>query len=170
METNATDVIESPGADPDWESPANAPAFTVHDAQSANWVVRKLVEARAYAERCAQWAAHEKMRARREEEFLLLRFGGELRAYARAAIAGQGGRRKSVTLPAGTIGFRHAGMKLVIDDEEKVIAWAKKAQPTLIVIQESISKSGLNQYFEDTGEIPPSGVRVEPEAEKFYVK
>ena len=170
MELNTTDMIATPSAEPEWESPAIAPAFTVHDAQSANWVVRKIVEARAYAERCAQWAEHEKMRARREEDYLLLRFGRELRDFALAAIAEQGSRQKSISLPAGRIGFRHAGMKLVIDDEEAVLRWARKTQPNLVVIQESISKSGLNQYFEDTGEIPPSGVRVEPEDEKFYVK
>lgn len=170
MELNTTDMIATPSAEPEWESPAIAPTFAVRDAHSANWVVRKIVEARAYAERCAQWAEQEKMRARREEDYLLLRFGGDLRTYARAAIAGQGARRKSVTLPAGTIGFRRTGTKLVIDDEEKVIIWARKAQPNLIITQESISKSGLNQYFDETGEIPPSGVRVEPELEKFYVK
>ena len=170
MELNTTDVIESPGAEPLWESPALPPTFTVRDAQSANWVVRKIVEARAYAKRCEIWAEHEKMRARREEDFLLLRFGGELRDYTRAAIAEQGGRRKSVSLPAGTIGFRIAGAKLVIEDEEEVLRWARNAQPNLVVIEKSISKSGLNQYFEDTGEIPPSGVRIEPEKEKFYVK
>lgn len=170
MELNTTDMIATPSAEPEWESPAIAPTFAVRDAHSANWVVRKIVEARAYAERCAQWAERERMRARREEEFLLLRFGGELRAYARAAIAEQGSRRKSVTLPAGRIGFRRAGAKLVIDDEAAVLRWARKTQPNLVVIEESICKSGLNQYFEDTGEIPPSGVRVEPEDEKFYVK
>jgi len=170
MEPNATDVIESPGAESVWESPALPPAFTVRDAQSANWVVRKIVEARAYAEHCELWAEHEKMRARREEDFLLLRFGGELRDYARAAIAEQGGRRKSVALPAGTIGFRNAGAKLVIEDEEAVLRWARKTQPNLVVIQESISKSGLIQYFEETGEIPPGGVRVDPEKETFYIK
>ena len=170
MELNTTDVIESPGAEPLWESPALPPTFTVRDAQSANWVVRKIVAARAYAKRCEIWVEHEKMRARREEDFLLLRFGGELRDYTRAAIAEQGGRRKSVSLPAGIIGFRSAGIKLVIEDEEAVILWARKIQPNLVVIEESISKSRLNQYFEETGEIPPNGVRADPENEKFYVK
>ena len=170
MELNTTDVIESPGAEPAWESPALPPALTIRDAQSANWVVRKIVEARAYAEHCELWAQHEKMRARREEDFLLLRFGGELRDYTRAAIAEQGGRRKSVSLPAGIIGFRIAGAKLVVDDEEAVLRWARKTQPNLVVIQESISKSGLTQYFEETGEIPPGGVRIEPEKDKFYIK
>jgi len=170
MELDTTNMIESPGAGSVWESPALPPALTVRDAESANWVVRKIVEARAYAERCELWAEHEKMRARREEDFLMLRFGRELRDYARASIAEHGDRRKSVALPAGTIGFRRAGAKLVIEDEEAVLRWARKTQPNLVVIQESISKSGLTQYFEETGEIPPGGVRVEPEKDKFYIK
>ncbi len=41
--------------------PASAPppAFEVHDAGSANWVVRKIVEARTYAKRIEAWAAAE---------------------------------------------------------------------------------------------------------------
>ena len=30
--------------------------FCVHDADSASWVVRRVVEARGYAERVKQWA------------------------------------------------------------------------------------------------------------------
>jgi hypothetical protein len=52
--------------------------FAVRDEASANWVVRRVVEARTYAERVKAWAEREQRRARREERFFLHRFGAEL--------------------------------------------------------------------------------------------
>ena len=63
--------------------------FVVRDASSANWVVRKIVEARAYAQRVKAWAELEQRRAQREEDVLLRRFGVELEAWARQQIAQQ---------------------------------------------------------------------------------
>ena len=50
-------------------------AFAVDDASSANWLVRKVVESRNYAEHVKEWAALELRRAEREERFFLERFG-----------------------------------------------------------------------------------------------
>src|SRR4051812_34057237 len=52
--------------------------FAVTDEASANWLVRKVLEARRYAERVEAWAAAEMRRARRDEAFLLGRFGSDL--------------------------------------------------------------------------------------------
>lgn len=144
--------------------------FHVHDDATANWVVRKILEARAYAKHCAEWCDREQARAQRDEEFLMFRFGQQLLEHARKRIGEQGGRRKSVNLPAGTIGFRHEGAKLLVDDEAKVIEWAKRTRPELVCVVERLSKSGLNQHLEETGEAPDVGVHIEPAREKFYVK
>jgi hypothetical protein len=145
-------------------------AFSVCDDGSANWVIRQIIERRAYAKRCAEWCEHEQSRARQEEEFFLHRFGQQLLDFARQKIATQGGRRKSVNLPAGVIGFRHEGPKLMIDDEAAVIVWAKEHNPQVIKIVEQLSKSALNQHLEETGEVPGVGVRIEPAREKFYIR
>jgi hypothetical protein len=144
--------------------------FSIHDDATANWVVRKILEARAYAKHCDEWCAREQARARRDEEFLMLRYGPQLHEHARQRIGEQGGRRKSVNLPAGTIGFRHEGAKLLVDDEAKVIEWAKRNRPELVCVVERLSKSGLNQHLEATGEAPDVGVHIEPAREKFYIK
>jgi phage host-nuclease inhibitor protein Gam len=145
-------------------------AFCVRDDESANWVVKKIIENREYAKRCAIWCNREQARAMREEEFFLFRFGQQLLDYTRQKIASAGGRRKSVSLPAGTVGFRSEPLKLVVDDEGSVIAWAKQHRPELISTIERPSKSGLNEHFEQTGEVPDAGVRIEPAREKFFVK
>lgn len=144
--------------------------FRVSDDESANWVIRKIADARAYAERVAAWAEKEQARAKHEEESLLFRFGEQLKAYARRKIEEQGGRRKSVNLPAGCVGFRKEGPKIVIDDEGVVVEWAKKHHPDLVSVVERLSKGAFNQLVEQTGEVPDHGVHVEAEREKFYVR
>src|SRR5437870_2612266 len=91
--------------------------FGVVDDSSANWVVRRITEARAYAKRCAEWCEREQVRARRTEEFFLFRYSAQLSTWTQGKIAEQGGRRKSVSLPAGLVGFRHEPAKLVVEDE-----------------------------------------------------
>lgn len=158
-------------AEDDSESQPSIPEqFHIHDDTSANWLVRKIVEARAYAKRCADWCAREQARAQRDEEFLLFRFGQQLIDHARARILEQRGRRKSVNLPGGMVGFRHEGPKLLVDDEAAVIEWAKQHSPALFHTVERLSKSGLNQHLEETGEVPDVGVHIEPAREKFYIR
>lgn len=145
-------------------------SFAVNSDESANWVIRRIVEARGYSERCAEWCRREQARARHTEQFFLWRFGSQLTAWAQRRIDENGGRRKSISVPAGTAGFRHEAAKLVIDDEGAVIAWAKCNNPNLVVVTESISKSALNTHVSQTGELPNAGVRLEPERERFYIK
>src|SRR4051812_26681090 len=79
--------------------------FCVKDEASANWVVRRIVEARNYTSRIKDWAEKETRRVQREEEFFMRRFGPELESWARTQIKG---KRKCVALPAGRLGFRSA--------------------------------------------------------------
>ncbi|MCE9554589.1 MAG: host-nuclease inhibitor Gam family protein [Planctomycetes bacterium] len=152
------------------EEPTVPAGFSISDESSANWMIRKIVEARTYGRRVAEWAEKEQARACREEQRFLYLFGGQLIDWLRRKIAEQGGRRKSVNLPAGILGFRKENAKLVIDDEGLVVAWAKEHHPELVCIIERISKSKLNDHFDRTGEIPEQGLHIEPQKEKFYVK
>ena len=145
-------------------------AFSIHDDGTANWLVKKINECRAYAQRCGEWAERERRRASREEEFFWFRYGAQLRDYVQRRIADQGARRKSLSLPAGVAGFRKEAAKIVVDDEAAVLLWAKEHQPALVTVIEKLSKSALNAHVETTGELPEAGVHVEPEHEKFFVK
>lgn len=144
--------------------------FAVVDDSSANWVVRRIVEARAYAERCEEFARREKARALRTEEFFMFRYGDQLLRWAEGRLAEQGGHRKSVNVPAGVVGFRRQPRKIVVDDEPALIEWAKKAKPELVITIEKISKEGLNKHMRETGELPDAGVHWDEDHETFYVK
>jgi hypothetical protein len=144
--------------------------FAVNSDETANWVVRKIVEARAYHQRCADWCAREQTRAKRTEEFFLWRFGNQLRCWLDAKLVERGGRTRSINLPAGTVGLRRLAARLVIDDETAVLEWAKSHQPQLVVVTEKVSKSALSSYVSETGEMPSSGARVESAQDSFYVK
>jgi len=68
-------------------------------------------------------------------------FGPNLHAAADNLLTKQGGKKKSVKLLTGTVGYSMGRDKLVIDDMEKAIAWcAGNSMPTLLA---AISKVDL---------------------------
>jgi phage host-nuclease inhibitor protein Gam len=145
-------------------------SFHVADEKSANWVIRHIADARARAVKAQEWAAREVAQAEREESWFLGRFGAELEAFTRSSL--DGGKKKSLALPAGTIGFRKTPEKLVITDEAKCLEWARKNAPASVVVvpaSERLSKSDLNLAVKANGVIP-DGADIEPAVEKFYVR
>ncbi len=141
--------------------------FAVDDAASANWLVRKIVETRAYAKHVKEWADGELRRAEREELFFLHHYGRQLEAWARAEIAK--GRRKSVKLPAGTVGFRTEPSKLDVADEAKLIAWCRRSLPGALRIQTHVLKQHVKDHVATTGECP-DGTAISGGGQRFYVK
>jgi phage host-nuclease inhibitor protein Gam len=144
--------------------------FVIDDQTSANWLVRKIAEARRYAERVKEWAQREQRRAEREEQTLLFLFGHQIEAWTLDQIAALKGRRKSVNLPAGVVGFRKAQPTLRVDDEMAVIRWAKVSCPSAIVVVEKLSRTNLHDYFHKTGELPNAGAHVEQGGERFFIR
>jgi phage host-nuclease inhibitor protein Gam len=144
-------------------------AFCIEDEKSANWLVRKIMNARAYASRVKEWAEQEQRRAEREEKTLLYLFGRQIEDWARVEIEKLKGKRKSLNLPAGVVGFRQIKPCLQVDDEAAVIRWASENLPAAVTVIERLSRSELKQYFEKTGETPVEGVHVEPGGDRFYI-
>ncbi len=148
-----------------------APApFEINSPERANWLVRKIVECRAYGARARDFAEREQRRAAREEKRLLWLFGRQLEAWAAGEIAKSGGRRKSVSLPAGTLSYRRIGPRLVVDDEVAVLKWAREHCPEAIVTTERVSRTALAELMRATGIVPDVGAHVEPETERFHIK
>jgi hypothetical protein len=145
-------------------------SFAVDSEKSANWLVRKIVAARQYADHVKAWADHEQRRSAREEQCLMFLFGRQLEAWAQAEIEKFNGRQKSLTLPAGTVGYRKLAAKLVVDDEAAVLSWARKNCPAAVVMSEKLSKVLFDEHVQKCGEIPDAGAHVEPETERFYIK
>lgn len=143
--------------------------FAIIDDRSANWLVKRIVAARDYADRVKQWAEQEQRRAAREEQTLLYLFGRQAEEWAREEIAKTKSKRKSLNLPAGPIGFRRCPARLVVDDEATVLEWARTSCPAAVQTVERLSKSALNTHFGNNGELPPDGARVDPAQEKFFV-
>ena len=144
--------------------------FEITDDKTANWLVKRIMQSRAYAQRVKDWADQEIRRASREENTLLFLFGRQIETWVKDEIEKLNGRRKSIHLPAGSVGFRTTPTRLVVDDEASVIQWAKQNLPSAIVVVEKLSRSILNEYAEKTGVIPDAGVHVEPQNEKFFVR
>ena len=142
--------------------------FAVTDEASANWVVRRIVAAPAYALRVKGWADAENRRARREEAFFLKRFGIELDAWLTQELAARQSRQKSINLPAGRVGRRKVADKLVIDDEQALLDWARVHLPEAVKAVETFRKSAVNDLFLTTGELPP-GVQIEPAHETLTI-
>jgi len=144
--------------------------FCIEDESTANWLVRRVQSARQYSVRVREWADQEVRRAEREETTLMFLFGRQIEMWAKSEIEKLKGKRKSINLPAGAVGFRSVGPRLVVDDEGLVLKWAKHHLPSAVVVTERLSKSVINEHVEKVGEIPDEGVHVEPAAEKFYIR
>ena len=152
---------------------ADAPAvtpFEIDSAQRANWLLRKLLESRAYGAKARAFAEREQRRAIRDEQWLMHLFGRQLEAWVANEIAARGGRVRSVSLPAGTTGHRRVGPRLVIDDGPVVLAWAKQHMPNAVVTTPRLSKKALTEEMQRTGVIPSEGAHVEAAGERFYIR
>lgn len=144
--------------------------FCVEDEESANWVLKRIIAARNYSQRVAEWAEAEKRRAAREEMTLMFLFGRQLERWAKEAISQTNGKRKSIVLPAATVGFRRSPAKVVIDDEKLVLAWAREHVPNAVVTVHKLAKIIFDAYLHETGHAPEEGIHTEPEMDKFYVR
>ena len=166
--------------------------FRVTDASTASWVVRRINEARTHAKRVQEWADREIHRAKRDDAFLLLRFGEQLQKFAAQEVAKLKGRRRSVCLPGGTLGFRAHPAKLVVKDESVALAWCRRhlpeafgvrvsaagpvglallnvsrGNPDECRVEEGLQVSVLVRHLGETGECIP-GTDVAPPGDKFY--
>jgi hypothetical protein len=143
-------------------------AFHVTDARSASWVARKVNEARAHQVRVKRWAERELKRAQRREQSLLVRFGPELERWTRDELARVKGKRKSVALPGGTLGFRAGRPKLVVTDEDRARVWCRIHLPHALRTVESVSRTELREHVGATGEVA-DGTDLSTGGEQFYV-
>jgi hypothetical protein len=143
--------------------------FEVRDRDAAEWLVRKLIEAEAHIKQVRQQADRELRRTERERDFLLMRYGPQLERWTRLQVDQTQGRRKSVLLLSGTVGFRRIPAKLVVDDAMKAIAWARQHCLQAVVVTEKLNKTSLAEHVHETGELP-DGARIQSASERFYAK
>ena len=188
---DASGVVEDT---PEEQLRASVPdAFEVRDSSSANWVVRRILAARAYSAQVNAWAAAELRRAESEERWLLDRYGAQLRNWLESELSRGSPRRRSVPLPAGVVGIRKLPPKLVVRNEPALLQWCRQhlqgavrvtataaghlavdlaawaAGATAIKVQERVSVDELHDYVVETGELP-NGVELVRHEERFFIK
>lgn len=149
--------------------------FIVDDEDKANWAMRKLARLRRRQQANADLAAKE--RARIDEwvteandtlegqaaffESLLIEFHhGEL---------ARDEKRKTITLPTGRLESRAQQPKVIVDDVDAFIAWAKKERPEFVRLTPAIVKTAVNEAAAKDGEVLPH-VTVEHPDRSFTVK
>ena len=140
--------------------------FHVVDSQSADWVVKKALEAQDDVDRLkAQYQVNMRKAQRRLEFFSLFR-EQEMEYWLRSQL---NGKTRSIGLEHGTIGLRHVSWGVDIVDEQEAIASAERVIPNAVQIKKSLLKKELKKHIEDTGEVI-DGCSIKPEYDKFYIQ
>jgi hypothetical protein len=93
----------------------------------------------------------------------------QLREWVIAELAQRRSRAKSISLPAGTCGFRQEAARVLISDERLVLEWAKAQCTAAVVTVERVAKTAVNEHFDQTGELPP-GTEVQEARERFFIR
>lgn len=149
--------------------PEPADRFHIDSDEKANWLVKKIVGTFVMEERAQQWSEKEKRRACREREFFFRRFGAELEAWLQQKLQEESGRRKSVALPAGVVGYRTEPARLQITDERKLLNWCRRVLPHAVKVSETVLRSAVADHIRTTGECP-DGAQLGGGQDRFFVK
>lgn len=103
--------------------------------------------------------------ADREAAFFEWKYGAALQTWARAQLGE--GRKKSIRLPNGCLGFRTKPAGVSVTDEARALAWAGENLPAAIV--QRLDKKALADALLSTGEAIDGVVFTEAE-ETFFIK
>ena len=143
-----------------------ADGFTPDTADKANWVLGLIADRRAAAARIRANAELMAREQEREAEQLEWRFGPALQAFVRQELAG--GKRKSVRLYNGVLGYRTKPAGVTVTDEAAALSWAVENDLDA-VISTRLDKKALGDLLLSTGEAVPFA-RLNPADEVFFIK
>ena len=99
----------------------------------------------------------------------MLRFGAELAEWTKQHLAGKFGKRRSIHLPAGVLGYRTTPAKLIVADEHKLIEWCRRNLPSAVKIVERVLKTEVHSHIKTTGEVP-DGAEISGGEDRFFVR
>lgn len=162
----------------------NDMGFVVDSREKAEWAMRKISRAEASIQENAAAAQAEiekaqayidRIRTRlheinRVDEQTVAYLGQLIRPWAETEIA-KNGKRKSLPLLGGTVGFRASPDSLEVTDPDAAIAWLKEhtAGTSCLRVKEEIDKREVKKLIEFSGEIP-DGVQMKKGEIRFYVE
>ncbi len=148
------------------DAPAPCPETFCPDTEAgANWVLGKIADRRARAARIRENAERMARAEEREAEALEWRYTGALQHFLEAQTAG--GKRKSIRLFHGVIGYRTRPAGVQVTDLGAALAWAKDNLPAAVV--EALDRKVLSDRLTATGEALPFAA-LAPAEETFYIK
>ncbi len=149
--------------------------FLVDSAEKAEWALSKIARSEHRIQELAALAEAAKARidARLEEitkadRATVARLGDMIRPWASVEVA-QNGKRKSIQLLNGTVGFRQSPASLVVTDEAAAVAWLEANGGAFVRVKKSVDKLGLKKAIEEGGPLP-DGVELPPAEVNFYVE
>jgi len=140
-------------------------SFTPDTAEKVDWVLGKIADHRARAARIRENAELMARAEEREAESLEWRFGPALQDFARKEL--EGGKKKSVRLFNGVIGFRTRPASVSVTDPGQALSWARVNLPEAVT--EGLDKRALSAALLSTGEALPFAQLI-PAEDVFYVK
>jgi phage host-nuclease inhibitor protein Gam len=156
--------------------------FVVDSMEKAIWAMRKIANIDLSVEEVnkAADAEIERINAWRDEEVRIISsqrkfFEGLLEGYHRRIMA-ENPKKKTIKLPHGQLQIR-AQKPDFIRDDEKIIKWAEKEMPKVVIRKPKLDWSALkdslkvdgSMAFSSNGEIIP-GITVVPRGDKFNIK
>lgn len=141
---------------------AGGEPFRIDSEERAAWLVGKHRDLDAREQRVkvqSTWMLHAIQQRR---EGLDRRFGAELRAWLERNTTQ---RRRSVDFLTGRAGLRRVPGGPRIDDQAKLVAWAKAQKREHIIVRritERVEADWVATHVASTGEVPDGVVIVEP--------
>ena len=140
-------------------------AFTPDTKEKADWVLGRIADARGRAARIREHADTMAKQAEAEATFLEWKFGAALQDLARRELAG--GKRKSLTLYHGVLGFRTKPAGVSIGDSKAALEWARQNLPEAVT--ETIDRATITKTLLETGEAVDFAAFTQAE-EVFFIK
>ena len=124
-------------------------AWTIQCDDDAAWASRKIKSAMDELRQIEQWAdrerdrinavvARESVRSKRTIEFM----SGHLRVWL-ATLLREGRRTKSLDLPGGRFSIRTVPARLQVNDEQRLLDWAKVHAPELVQTKETVDRQAM---------------------------
>jgi len=150
------------------DAPAPNPcAFVPCDAGGVDWVLGKIVAARAEAKLIRENMEAMARACERKAEALEWKYGGAIQTYLQAELVGSKGTGKSKRLPHGVIGYRTKPAGIQVTDPGAALSWAQDNLPAAVTLH--LDRKALACRLLDTGEALPFAA-LQPAEEVFYIK
>lgn len=174
-EIEAGIIVEAaPGLDPIDQDAIRAEVATLDiggygetdDERTLARYLRRLSQLADERQRVNDWAEKRIKAIESQAKGVEYVMGGLARDIARRMLAGA--KKKSISTPWGTAGFRKSAARLFIADPDKLLAAAVE-HPEWVKVEKKPVHAAVAEYFKTTGDIP-AGCDVKPEEEKFFTK